>query len=156
MELLLPNTFIFLYTILLFLGLFLIPYIFFLYTQYTTLKAILPANRLMHPFEVWLQLIPVFVLIWQFVVVGKIADSIRNEYQSHKEISFLGMGDGDLEEKINERVTYSTGFWYCVLLCCSFIPVLGFIIGIGMLTLWITYWRQLIRHRDIILQSSLQ
>ena len=134
---------------------FLIPYIFFLLSQYNILKVIQPDNRLMQPFEVWFQLVPVFGLIWQFVVVGRIADSIRNEYQSQKDISFLGMGDGELLENINNRVTYSTGFWYCVMVCCSLIPVLGFITGIGALVLWITYWRQLIKHKEIIQQSNL-
>jgi hypothetical protein len=134
---------------------FLIPYIFFLLSQYNILKVIQPDNRLMQPFEVWFQLVPVFGLIWQFVVVGRIADSIRNEYQSQKDISFLGMGDGELLENINNRVTYSTGFWYCVMVCCSLIPILGFITGIGALALWITYWRQLIKHKEIIQQSNL-
>ena len=150
MELLLPGSYIFIYTILVFLGIFLVPYVFFIYAQYSTLNAIDPANRKMNPFEVWFQLIPLFGLIWQFVVVGRIADSIREEYQSQKDISFLGIGDGDLQENINERVTYTTGYWYCVMLCCSFIPILGFFIGLGMLALLITYWRQLIRHRDNI------
>ncbi len=156
MELLLPGSYIMVYTILVFLGIFLVPYIFFIRTQYTTLLAIQTQNRAMQPYEVWLQLIPVFGLIWQFVVIGKIADSIRNEYLSHKHISFLGIGDGELQEKIKERVTYTTGFWFAVLLVCSFIPVLGIFIGLGMLALWFTYWRQLIHHREIIRQSGLQ
>ena len=155
MELLTPEYNFYFFFFLLPMGIFLVPYIFFIRTQYSTLHAIQPENRLMHPNEVWLQLIPLFGLIWQFVVVARIADSIQREYQSHKEVSFLGMGDGDLQEKINERVTYTTGFSYCVVLMLSFIPVIGFIIGIPMLILWITYWRQLIKHRDIILESGL-
>lgn len=154
MELLLPQSNFIINTILLFMGIFLIPYIFFIRTQYSILQAIQPENRLMNPIEVWLQLIPVFGLIWQFVVVGRIADSIQREYQSHKEVSFLGMGDGELQEKIDERVTYTTGFSYCVVLVLSFIPVIGFLIGIAMLVLWITYWRQLIKHRDMIQESG--
>jgi predicted PurR-regulated permease PerM len=155
MEILTPEFNFYFVFILLPMGIFLIPYLFFIRTQYSTLLAIQPENRLMNPLEVWLQLIPVFGLIWQFVVVARIADSIQREYQSHKEISFLGMGDGDLQEKINERVTYTTGFSYCVLLILSFIPVIGFMIGIAMLALWFTYWRQLIKHRDIMLESGL-
>jgi len=155
MELLLPQSNFIIYTILLFMGIFLIPYIFFIRTQYSILQAIQPENRLINPIEVWLQLIPVFGLIWQFVVVARIADSIQREYKSHKEVSFLGMGDGELQEKIDERVTYTTGFSYCVVLVLSFIPVIGFLIGIAMLVLWITYWRQLIKHRDMIQESGL-
>jgi hypothetical protein len=155
MELLLPQLNIIYSTILLFMGIFLIPYIFFIRTQYTTLLAIQPENRLMNPFEVWLQLIPVFGLIWQFVVVARVADSIQKQYQSQKEVSFLGMGNGELQEKIDERVTYTTGLSYCVVLVLAFIPFIGFVIGIPMLILWITYWRQLIKHRDIIIESGI-
>ncbi|SRR5215203_1959020 len=63
----------------LFLGLFLIPAIFFLLTQQNTLKAIQPHNRAMSPGQVWLQLIPIFGMIWQFFVVSKISDSLRRE-----------------------------------------------------------------------------
>lgn len=150
MELLMPASGSYIYFILVMLGIFLIPYIFFLRAQYTTLLAIQPVNRLMNPFEVWLQLIPGFGLIWQFVVVSRIADSIQREYGSHKDISFLGMGDGDLQEKIDERVTYTTGFNYCLMLVFTFVPVIGIFIGIAMLVLWITYWNQLVKHRDII------
>ena len=149
------NTVDLLYPLLVVSIIFLVPYCFFLLAQYSILKAIQQPNRLMQPFEVWFQLVPVFGLIWQFVVVSRIADSIRNEYRSQKEISFLGIGDGELQENINERVTYSTGFWYCVMVCCSLIPILGFFTGIGALVLWITYWRQLLRHKEQILQSNL-
>lgn len=155
MELFVPaigGYFIFLLAL---LGIFFVPYVFFLRTQYTTLMAIQPINRLMNPFEVWLQLIPGIGLIWQFVVVSRIADSIQREYQSHQDISFLGMGDGELQEKIKERVTYTTGFNYCLLLVFSFIPVIGLFIGIAMLVLWITYWNQLIKHRDMIRAAGL-
>ena len=155
MELLLPGIGVYLGFILVILGIFFIPYIFFIRTQYTTLQAIQPDNRLMNPAEVWLQLIPAVGLIWQFVVVDRIADSIQREYQSHQDISFLGIGDGDLQEKIKERVTYTTGFNYCLLLVFSFIPVIGIFIGMAMLVLWITYWNQLIKHRDMIRAAGL-
>jgi len=50
---------------------------YFLITQQNTLKAIQQQNRLMRPGEVWLQLIPLFGIVWQFIVVTRISDSIR-------------------------------------------------------------------------------
>lgn len=132
-----------------------IPYIFFLLTQQNTLKAIQPQNRLMQPGEVWFQLIPLFGWIWQFTVVSRIADSICNEYKSQQEISFLGMGDGELQEDIKNRATYTTGYWYCVLVCTTIIPFLGILTGLGALVLWITYWQQLNKHRQKIMDSNL-
>ena len=57
--------------VLIFIG-YLATLIFFLIAQQNTLKSIKPHNRKMQPGEVWLQLIPVFNLIWQFIVVGRI------------------------------------------------------------------------------------
>ena len=57
--------------------------VLFLLTQQNTLKAVRRENRLMQPGLVWLQLIPVVGQIWQFIVVLRIAKSIR------KEIKFL-------------------------------------------------------------------
>lgn len=52
MELLVPAIGSYIFFILIMLGIFLIPYIFFIRAQYTTLLAIQPVNRLMNPFEV--------------------------------------------------------------------------------------------------------
>ncbi len=62
-----------------FLLLFIIPVIFFLRSLQNTLKIISRENRKMSPSNVWLILIPVFGIAWQFMVVSKIADSIKAE-----------------------------------------------------------------------------
>jgi hypothetical protein len=51
--------------------------IFLLITQHRTLLAVQPANRRLIPGFVWLQLIPVFGLIWQFFVARRISASLR-------------------------------------------------------------------------------
>ena|SRR5690242_14728159 len=61
------------------LGLFLIPAIFFLLTLQNTLRAISPENRRMPPSNVWLLFIPLFNLVWQFIVVDRISQSIGAE-----------------------------------------------------------------------------
>jgi hypothetical protein len=48
---------------------YLVALILFLIAQQNTLEAIQPQNRKMQPGEMWLQLIPLFNLIWQFIVV---------------------------------------------------------------------------------------
>lgn len=107
--------------IFLFLLLFLIPAIFFLITQQNTLKAIQLQNRSMSPGEVWLQLIPVFNLVWQFVVVRRIADSIRKELNSNTTFSFEENQDHTMYEG-GERPTYQIGIAYCILITLSVIP----------------------------------
>ncbi|MDB5312800.1 MAG: hypothetical protein JWO38_7002 [Gemmataceae bacterium] len=46
------------------------------------LRRVDPENRRMEPGGVWLNLIPVFNLVWAAVTVERVAESIRNEYLS--------------------------------------------------------------------------
>jgi hypothetical protein len=85
--------FIFLFTI---SGIFLIPYIFYLLTLSNTLKQLQVRNQKIPPGNVWLLFIPVFNLIWHFIVVIRISESLEAEYRD-KNIS------------ISNRPTYSIG-----------------------------------------------
>ncbi|HEX4611897.1 MAG TPA: hypothetical protein VH092_27120, partial [Urbifossiella sp.] len=46
------------------------------------LKRVQPDHRRMQPGQVWLNLIPVFNIVWATVTVTQIAESLRNEYRS--------------------------------------------------------------------------
>jgi len=121
----------------------LIPAIFFLITQQNTLKAILPENRTMNPGEVWLQLIPIFGWVWQFFVVARISDSIRNEYNSWASDTIFS---SEGREQINftyTRPTYGIGLAMCICNCCFIVPCLGYLAMLGALVCWIIYWVQL-------------
>ncbi len=58
--------------------------IFFLFALQGILELISPENRKVPPGRVWLMLIPVFNLVWQFFLVGYVSDSIGNEWRSRK------------------------------------------------------------------------
>ena len=91
-----------------------------------TLKEISYYNRKMQPGQVWLMLIPIFGLIWAFVIVNRVADSIKAEFAS-KNI------------KINEeRPGFNIGLAACILYCCSIIPILRFLALVGFVC-WIIY-----------------
>ena len=62
------------FQILLLLG-FVVVGVLFILTQQNTLKLIQPMNRMIRPGQVWLQLIPIFGLLYQFTVVTRIARS---------------------------------------------------------------------------------
>jgi hypothetical protein len=49
-------------------------------TLYNTLNAVSPTNRKIQSGLIWLFLIPVFHLIWHFVIVNKLSESIKAEY----------------------------------------------------------------------------
>ena len=102
--------------------------IFYLLTLNNTLKLVKAGNRQMEPGQVWLILIPFFGLVWQFIVVQKIADSLKAEFADRN----ISVGD--------ERPGYNIGLAYCILFCCSIVPVLGGLASIGGLVCWIIYW----------------
>lgn len=125
----------------------LVPTIFFLITQQATLNNIQVQNRAMSPGEVWLQLIPLFGLVWQFIVVSRIADSISRELASENSFSFE-QSQGNYSSSGNEKPTYNIGIAYCVLLCCSVIPYLGVLAAPAGLICWIIYWVRLSKYKN--------
>ena len=126
----------------------LIPTIFFLITQQNTLKSIQPANRLMEPGLVWLQLIPLFGLVFQFIVVSRISDSLRKEFSSwQNDDSILGYADSQSMELARRRPTYDIGLTYCILFCCSIVPLLGTLAALAGVVCWIVYWVKLAEYK---------
>ena len=106
----------------------LIPIAFFLLTLQNTLKAVSPENRKMPPANVWLMLIPFFGIVWQFIVVNRVADSLAAEFDKR----------GISLDK--PRPGREIGLAYCILYCCSIIPVLGSFASVAGLVCWIIYW----------------
>jgi len=106
----------------------LVPMIFYLLTLQNTLYAVSPANREMPAPQVWLMLIPIFNLVWQFIMVNKITESLQTEFKER-------------EIPSNEPFPGRTiGIAYCILFCCTIIPFLGTIAGLAGLVCWIIFW----------------
>lgn len=144
---------------------FLIPAILFLLAQQNTLKAIRIENRHMPPGQVWLQLIPLFNFIWQFVVVIKIADSIKKEIASRQDDSILGFADMTAVEQADKRPTFMIGMAWCTLIVVGSIlnfnhfrtfPIiwLGLLCSFAGMTCWIIYWIQLAGHKSDLKQTA--
>lgn len=128
----------------------LIMYILFLAEQQRTIKAVDVTNRFISPGQVWLQLIPLFGLVWQFQVTKGIADSLQQELHSRNNTSELGIWEEGITDEVNIHPTYTTGKWYCILVSITWIPFLGFFTFIFAIILWITYWLQLVKYRKIL------
>lgn len=116
--------------------LMMIPKIFYLITLQKTLEKISPENRTMPSTNVWLELIPLFNIVWQFFNVINVSDSIKKEYESK----------GIVPDEI--RPGYSIGITFCVLSCCSIIPFLGFLAGIGSVICWIIFWVKISNYKN--------
>ena len=139
--------------ILLFLA-FVIPAIIFFLAQQRTLQAIRPVNRRMPPGQVWFQLIPIVGLIWQFFVIRRISDSIRNELNTPIDDSIFA----ETTIPAGHRPAYNVGILYSSLYCTSVIPhspLLKCIIALPGMVAWITYWVQLSRYKKQIKERAL-
>lgn len=108
--------------------LFIIPQIFFLLTLKKTFKEISAENRQMISGQVWLALIPLFGMIWQFFIIDKLALSLKDEFKKRNIV-------------VNEdKPGYSIGLAYCILMICSLLPIIGFFTAVPAVVCWIIYW----------------
>lgn len=107
--------------------------IFFLRTLSTALSRCRPANRAMEPGQVWLNLIPIFSIVWQFITVIRVADSLRNEFYDRGWDDRQDFGRG-------------MGMASCTLNLLGAIPYIGMLFGLGGLVCFVIYWVQIAGH----------
>jgi hypothetical protein len=124
-------------------------------------------NREMKPGWVWLQLIPIFGQIWQFVVVTRIANSIWKEMESNLEESILGDSRERIDE-LNERPTFKIGIAYCVLFTMGlvinyltshrspYLQLIGAAFTYAGMTCWIIYWVRLARNKNKLIKLTVK
>jgi hypothetical protein len=120
-----------------FLLLFIVPLILFIVTLQNTLKIISPENRKMRPGEVWLTLIPLFGVVWQLVVVSRIADSIRDECLKLN-ISFK-----------ESRPTFTIGAVYCFSFLVYLLPAFKIPASFVVMVTWILYWIEVNKYKKL-------
>ncbi|MHB1765682.1 MAG: hypothetical protein ACYCS1_09185 [Gammaproteobacteria bacterium] len=113
--------------ILLFSAIWLIPLIFYLITMQSALQAVQPDRRSLTPGLVWLNLIPIFNLVWNFFIVSHVSHSLRREFASR---GVTNVGD----------CGYGLGIAMSVLVVCTVVPFLGWISWIASVVLWILFW----------------
>ena len=122
-----------------FLALFLLPGIFFAITLQNTLKAISPENRQMPPSRVWFIFIPLFNIVWQFIMVNKIAKSIGAECNK------LNIPVSE------EKPTYGVGLAWNICNLLPFIPIIG---PLAALILFIIYWTKVNQFKHLIIANE--
>jgi hypothetical protein len=117
---------------------FLLPAIFFLLTLQKTLNVISPENRMMPPSNVWLMLIPLFNIVWQFIMVDKIAQSVSAE------CARLNIPVTD------PKPTYNIGLAWNICNILSFIPIIG---GLAALVTFILYWVKVNEYKNLVIAN---
>jgi hypothetical protein len=108
-------------------GVFLLPTIFYLLTLQKALYKCSPENRTIPPGQVWLYLIPLFSLVWHFILIKHVADSLGKEFQKRGVV-------------VEPRPGYELGFAMCVLNVTGLVPLLGAVTAIAGFVCWIVYW----------------
>lgn len=107
---------------------FLLPFIFYLISMQKALSRVAPDRRTMTPGLVWLMLIPLFGLVWQFFVVVNVCKSLKKEFEAR---GIAASGDS---------YGWPIGLTMCILFCCGIIPFLGILASLAGLVLWIIWW----------------
>jgi hypothetical protein len=100
-----------------------------------------PENRRIEPGQVWLNLLPLFNLVWLPITVDRVAESLKNEFYTR-----------GLDEP-GSSYTRTAGLAWLVLLVFGVavlvvfdkggVPPLGVMAVIASLVCWVVYWVQL-------------
>lgn len=113
------------------LGLFLVPWFFFLLNLNNLLDNVREENRAMPPSHVWLNFIPVFCLGWFLYTVIKVRDSVRAEYATRG-----WQPDGDFGYNLG----IVAGVVWIASLFFGWLPLIGWLLPIAWLVCWVLYW----------------
>ena len=96
------------------------------------------SNRQMSPAMVWGFVVPGLHVIWYFLMVLWIPDSLKKEFEDR------GMDDGSTYGKtigLTSAIMMAVNFLLC---CIPFINYCSWVIGVAGLVLWIIFWVQVV------------
>lgn len=102
--------------------------IMFLLTLSKALSRCSPRNRTMEPGQVWLNLIPLFNIVWQFITVTRVSESLSNEFYARG------------RDRGGEDYGKSLGITSCVMNLLGWIPFLGVILSLIGFVCFVIYW----------------
>jgi hypothetical protein len=113
------------------LGVYLLPWFFFLMNLQALLSNLSPENRRMSPGKVWLNFIPIFQLGWFIYTVVKVRDSLSAEFKTRG-----WFVDGDL----GYNVGLTAGVLWVASFVIGWIPFIGWVLPLAGTVCWIIYW----------------
>jgi hypothetical protein len=105
--------------------------IFFILTLQKALNRCSPENRAMPAGQMWLLLIPIFNLVWNFFVVLNMAKSLGAEFTKR------GIA---AEPEPGKTLGLAYAIVAAASIVISWIPCVGSLAGIAIIVLWIMYW----------------
>lgn len=100
-------------------------------------------NRFIHPNMVWLLLVPFLNIYWNFVAVGKLKDSLNNEFYDRK-----------IAVEENPTFKYGSFFAWCFLIFNFPVPLfISFLMLFLSNVALLLYWFSVREHRKLLEQS---
>jgi hypothetical protein len=105
-----------------------IPAVLYLRSLQRTLERCSPESRTVSPGKVWLLLVPLFNLVWQFLLVNHIAMSLHNEFV-RRNVPCSDPAPGK-----------TLGLALAILSVVSLIPFVGLVTSVAGFICWILYW----------------
>ncbi len=120
-----------------------LPAFFYLLTLQNTLKEVDPTRRKVSPGNVWLLFIPLFNLIYPFILYPQISASLKEEYAARELNSYGDFGKG-------------LGITLPILGLASFVPFLGSLASIGGFVIWIIFWAKMYSYKKELLRTSVK
>ena len=101
--------------------------VMFLLTLSKALSRCGPRARTMEPGQVWLNFVPCYNIVWQFITVNRVSESLKNEFYDR------GLDDaGDFGRGF--------GIAYCALGIAGSVPAIGPVFSLVALGCGVTYW----------------
>jgi len=119
-----------------FMLLWLVPAIFYLLMLQKAFTRCAPESRAMDPNMVWLMLIPIFGIVWHFIIVNNMAKSLGAEFAKRN----IVIEEAEPGKKV--------GMPMCILSACGIIPFIGILAGIAALVFWVMYWIKIAEYSE--------
>ncbi|MBI5473348.1 MAG: hypothetical protein HY961_13470 [Ignavibacteriae bacterium] len=104
--------------------------VFYLLTLQKALDRCSPQSRKISPGSVWLMLIPLFNIVFQFILVSRIASSLEDEFRLRSIPTEPNPGK-------------AIGITFCILGLCGWIPFISLFASIIGLICFIIYWAKI-------------
>lgn len=117
---------------------------FYCLTLSRTLKTVAEENRHLKPWMVWMALVPIVSLYWNFIIANRMADSLTNEFYDRK-----------IAEEENPGRLFGLSYAiFVVIASFPLIPSISFVAGIFALYYFIRYWVKIDYFRILIIEHQ--
>ena len=132
---------LFLFFLLVFLCVWIVIGIFYCLALQKALSRCSTQNRTLSPGLVWLLLIPIFNVVWHFVIVLNMAKSLHAEFVSRNIVEAQSPGLG---------IGLAISILQAVVVVLGWVPFLGELAGVALFICWVVYWVKIAGYSDKI------